>query len=41
MKRLIALAMLAIAVTAYVKRPVKQPDPTGTWDPAEHQRTSR
>ncbi len=41
MKRLIALALLAAAAAAYLKRPVKQPQPTGTWDPAEHQKTPR
>ncbi|MDJ0498698.1 MAG: hypothetical protein QNJ89_12770 [Acidimicrobiia bacterium] len=41
MKRLIALALLAAAAAAYLKRPVKQPKPTGTWDPAEHQKTPR
>jgi len=41
MKRLIALAMVAAAVTAYVKRPVKQPEPAGSWGPAEQQRTPR
>ena len=41
MKRLIALAVVAAAVAAYVKRPVKHPEPTGFWGPAEQQRTPR
>jgi hypothetical protein len=39
MKRLIAFAVVAVAVAAYLKRPVKQPEPTGVWGPADHQRT--
>lgn len=41
MKRLVALAIIAAAIGAYVNRPVKQPAPTGSWDPAEQQRTPR
>jgi hypothetical protein len=41
MKRLIAFAVIAAAAAAYIKRPVKQPQPTGEWGPAEHQRTPR
>ncbi|MEA2000430.1 MAG: hypothetical protein U9N84_00875 [Actinomycetota bacterium] len=41
MKRLLAFAVLAAAAAAIIKRPVKQPDPTGSWGPAEHQRTPR
>jgi hypothetical protein len=40
MKRFIALAVIAAAVAAYLKRPVKQPKPTGSWGPAEHQKTT-
>jgi hypothetical protein len=39
MKRLIAIALVAAAAAAYLKRPVKQPVPTGSWDPAEHEKT--
>jgi hypothetical protein len=41
MKRLIAIAVVAAAVAAYAKRPVKQPQSTGSWGPAEQQRTPR
>ena len=41
MKRLIALAAVAAAIAVYAKRPVKQPESTGSWGPAEHQRTPR
>lgn len=41
MKRLITIALAAIAVAAYLKRPVRQPASTGSWDPADHQRTTR
>jgi hypothetical protein len=39
MKRLIALAIVVAAATAYIKRPVKQPVPTGSWGPADHEKT--
>jgi len=38
MKRIVAIAILAAAVGAYLKRPVKQPAPTGVWGPAESER---
>ncbi len=41
MKRLIAITVAAAVVAAYVKRPVKQPAPMGSWGPAEQQRTPR
>ncbi|MDX2467229.1 MAG: hypothetical protein QNL12_07940 [Acidimicrobiia bacterium] len=41
MKRLIALAVVAAVVAVYIKRPVKQPVPSGSWGPAEQQRTPR
>lgn len=41
MKRLIAIAVVAAAAAAYLKRPVKQPNPSGSWGPAEHEKTSR
>jgi hypothetical protein len=40
MKRFIALALVAAAAAAYVKRPVKQPAPSGSWGPAEHEKTA-
>lgn len=40
MKRLLALALVAVGLAAYLKRPVRQPNPTGSWDPADHQRTT-
>ena len=38
MKRLIAIALVLAAAAAYLKRPVKQPAPTGSWGPAEHEK---
>ena len=31
----------AAALAAYKKRPIKNPDTTGTWEPVESQRTHR
>lgn len=39
MKRLVAIALVAAVAAAYLKRPVKQPAPTGSWGPAEHEKT--
>jgi len=41
MKRLLALAVVGAVVAAYVKRPVRQPAPTGVWGPADHKRSDR
>ncbi len=41
MKRIVALAILAAALGAYLKRPVKQPAATGVWGPADSERTRR
>lgn len=40
MKRLVAIALIAAAAAAYLKRPVRQPAPTGSWGPAEHEKTT-
>jgi hypothetical protein len=39
MKRAIAVVVAVAVVAAYMKRPVRQPEPTGSWGPAEQQPT--
>jgi hypothetical protein len=38
---MLVLAALAAGLVAYLRRPVKQPETSGTWHPAERQKTHR
>jgi hypothetical protein len=37
--RFFVLAALAAGAVAFLRRPVKPPDPKGNWRPADRQRT--
>jgi hypothetical protein len=41
MKRLLVAAAVALGVAAFLKRPVKQPEPAGDWHPAGHEPVAR
>jgi len=41
MKRLLVAVAVALGVAAFLKRPVKQPEPVGDWHPADHEPASR
>jgi hypothetical protein len=41
MKRLLVAVAVAVGVAAFLKRPVKHPEPAGDWHPAEHEPAPR
>lgn len=41
MKRLLVAVAVALGVVAFLKRPVKHPEPAGDWHPTDHEPAAR